>query len=71
MTFHRKKDPIVFHYQKEGTSIERVFVIRILELLYDVQLSFVQHIELNYSAAISMLGFIMRVCLKFPLLLKC
>ena len=65
MTFHRKKGSIVFHYQIEGTPIERVFMIRDLGVLYDVKLSFVQHIDLVILIALLMLGFIVQICSEF------
>ena len=62
MTFHRKKDPIVFQYQIEGILIDRVLEIRDLGVLYDVKLSFILHIDYITSKALSMLGFVMRIC---------
>ena len=64
MTFHRKKDPIVFQYQIEGIPIDRVFEIRDHGVLYDVKLSTVLHIDYIISKDLLILVFAMRICFE-------
>ena len=72
MTNHRTKMPIIFQYNIEGISVDRVYEIRDLGVLFNVKLSFVPLIHLIISKAYSLLGFQMRICSEFfePLVLR-
>lgn len=65
ITFTRKKHPIVYPYNFNGTVIERVNVVRDLGVLLDSEMSMREHIDAISSRSFRNLGFVMRTCQPF------
>ena len=65
ITFTRKKDPILFNYQLQGATIERVSHVKDLGVILDSQLTYKQHISYVVDKASRMLGFVFRVAKNF------
>lgn len=60
MSFHRKRDPIMFPYNLNGEILSRPNFVRDLGVLFDPQLSFSQHIDTIVSKCHKTMGFIIR-----------
>lgn len=60
ITFTQKRSPIIFDYQMNGHSIERVSEIRDLGVILDKKLTFKCHIEYVVSKAKAALQFVKR-----------
>lgn len=65
MSFYRNRTPITFGYAIDEQQLERIYEVRDLGVLFDVQLTFKRHAEYVVAKAYSMLGFIKRVCKEF------
>lgn len=65
MTYSRKRNPIIFDYKCNGTSIERVKNFKDLGVIFNTKLEFDDHISYIQSKASSMLGFIKRQASDF------
>ena len=65
MSFYRRISPVLFDYQINNISLERVNEMKDLGILFDTTFSFVKHIDFIVSKAYSMLGLIMRICDDF------
>lgn len=60
LTFTRKKNPVVYPYEINEITVDRVSEIRDLGVIFDDQLSFRRHVEEVVGASMKMLGFIIR-----------
>jgi hypothetical protein len=65
ISFYRIRQPIIFGYAIDGTSLERVKRIRDLGVYFDENLSFNYHVDYIVSKAYAMLGFMKRICYEF------
>lgn len=63
--FTKKRNKTVFNYSIKGSPLSQVSIIRDLGITMDSSLSFVNHIDLIVSRALSMLGFIKRTASDF------
>lgn len=65
VTFHRKRQPVLFDYQINSEVLLRETQMRDLGIVFDDKLSFTVHIDYVISKAYAMLGFVMRICSDF------
>lgn len=65
LTFHRKRRPFISRLTCFDISVVSVSGIRDLGVLFNTTMSFYRHIECCVSKALSMLGFVKRVCFNF------
>lgn len=65
ISFTRTLKPFIFHYNLNGSIIDRTTTIKDLGVLFDAKLTFREHINSVCSAARSTLGFIIRNCNAF------
>lgn len=67
ITFARKKQPLLFHYNFAGAFVHRVGRVRDLGVTLDAELSFNPHIDTITAKAFKRLGFILRLSKPFRL----
>lgn len=65
MSYNRKLKPYLFRPSFYNIHIETVIEIRDLGVLFSKNLSFDRHIDCSVSKALSMLGFMKRICYNF------
>jgi hypothetical protein len=65
MTFSRNKSKFTFKYCVDGQLLKNVTEIRDLGILFDSELSFVNHINESIGRAMQTLGFIVRTTVGF------
>lgn len=65
MTFHKKRHPVTCRLHLGSEQIVSVNEIRDLGVLFTSNLLFNRHIEISCNKALSMLGFLKRVCFNF------
>mgnify|MGYP005983777977 FL=1 len=65
MSFTRKLKPIVFTYSMGTSKLKRTDIYKDLGVIYDMKLSFVNHIQDTVAKAFKTYGFIYRNCKEF------
>lgn len=65
MTFHRIKNPIIFDYNIDGVSLQRVDRVKDLGVILDPKLDFRLHYQEIISKANRQLGFISKIAKDF------
>lgn len=65
VTYSRKQINITYEYTIDGNTLDRDNTIKDLGVIFDTQLTFIQHINKKTAEALKMLGFIIRNCLSF------
>lgn len=64
-TYTRKSNPVIFNYSFNSSQLLRCNSTRDLGIYFDNKLTFNEHINLTASAALKILGFILRNCRTF------
>lgn len=65
VTYHKIKNPIIFEYKLNNTSLKRGDSVKDLGIQFDKSLTFNIHIETIINKAKRILGFVMRICKDF------
>lgn len=65
ITFLKGRSPLIFNYALNGTTLERVYQITDLGVIFDSQLTFVSHLDVIINRSLRLCGFIRRVCADF------
>lgn len=65
ISYSRTKNPIQFNYTINGISLDRLETIKDLGVVFDVNFSFIPHIDQLVADASRVLGFILRNCRHF------
>lgn len=65
ISFNRKSTPIIFDYNINGTSLERVSVVKDLGVILDSSLTFNEHTSSVIDKANRQLGFITKISREF------
>jgi hypothetical protein len=65
MSFRRRINPILFEYEIDGVTLDRVNRMSDLGILFDEKMIFSSHIECIVTKAFSRIGFMKRICRQF------
>lgn len=65
VTYSRKQLNLTYEYTIDGNTLVRESTIKDLGVIFDSQMTFIQHINTKTTEAVRMLGFIIRNCLSF------
>ena len=62
ISFHRNRAPIIADYSIDSEPLQRLPIVRDLGVRLDTKMTFIDHIDGLIAKAMSMLGFIKRIC---------